>query len=207
MTLEEYIVKYGEKEGLRRWKKNEWNKRWRQEHQEYQKQWDQEHQGYQKQWRREHQEYQTQWCHNHQEQRRQNQRKWYQEHREEILELKKRYRQEHYKKIAEYRLTPLGRASALISSYRQKDHIQNRGECSLTAQWVISNIFTKRCIYCGESDWHKLGTDRINNNRPHTPENVVCCCVKCNKRRNTKDFLEFAYSMGAKDSDNLIIKY
>ena len=42
------------------------------------------------------------------------------------------------------------------------------------------------CCYCGETDWHKLGADRIDNSKPHSKENCVCACEKCNVER--RDF-------------------
>ena len=176
MTLQDYIIKYGEKDGLRRWKRNEANKRWQQEHKEYYKEY---------------------------------YKRWQQEHREERLESAKQYRKEHQEERAEYdkqyHQTPYGRALHLINSYRQNDRKYNRGECTLTVKWMVDNIFTRSCLYCGESDWRKLGTDRINNSKPHTIENVVCCCKKCNDKRKKKDILDFAYSIGAKDSDGLVV--
>ena len=97
---------------------------------------------------------------------------------------------------AEYRATPMGRAANLISSYRQEDKKYNRGECTLTAQWMVDNIFTSKCHWCGETDWTKLGCDRIDNSKPHTPDNVNPCCEECNKKRGTMDYYEFKKKWG-----------
>lgn len=105
---------------------------------------------------------------------------YYQANKERIVEQQKQYRQ-----------TPFGRASYLINGYKREDKKYNRGKCTLTAQWIVDNIFTKKCVYCGESDWTKLGCDRIDNSKPHTEDNVVCCCGGCNKKRGTKDFVEY----------------
>ena len=85
----------------------------------------------------------------------------------------------------------MGRASYLVGSYRQSDKLCNRGECTLTPEWIIDNIFTSKCHWCGETDWNKLGCDRIDNDKPHTPDNVNPCCDKCNKKRGTKTYEEF----------------
>ena len=74
---------------------------------------------------------------------------------------------------------------------KREDKKRNRGKCTLTAQWIMDYIFTKKCVYCGESDWKKLGCDRIDNSKPHTEDNVVCCCGECNTKRGTKEFEEF----------------
>ena len=82
-------------------------------------------------------------------------------------------------------------ASALVRRYRQSDLLYNRGECTITAEWVEEHIYTSRCFYCGCDDWHLLGCDRINNLKPHTPENVVPCCKRCNELRQRRDFKSF----------------
>lgn len=122
-------------------------------------------------------------------------KQYYQTNKEKILEQNKQYYQENKEKRLEYGKqryqTPMGRASKLANRHNQEDKKYNRGECSLTAQWIIDNIFTQKCIYCGESDWRKLGCDRKDNSLPHTPSNVVPCCGECNIKRNRKPFEEF----------------
>ena len=83
---------------------------------------------------------------------------------------------------AEYKSTQIGRAKYLLMNYRRADIEHNRGECTLTEDWIISNIFTQPCAHCGESDWKKLGCNRLDNNLPHTPDNVEPCCWECNIR-------------------------
>lgn len=146
---------------------------------------------------------------------------YYQKHKEEILEKhsewKKNnptYNEEYYKKNKvkylerdaayykdnrekvlkrqiEYQTTQVGRANNLLSSYRYSDRKRNRGECTLTAEWIINNIFTSNCHYCGKTNWKELGCDRIDNSKPHTPDNVVCCCDECNTKRGRKSYNEF----------------
>lgn len=91
-----------------------------------------------------------------------------------------------------YYATPFDRALALIKSYKYQDEkYYKRGKCTLTPEWIIDNIFTHKCHYCGEDDWEKLGCDRIDNSLPHTPENVVPCCAKCNIKRGTMNYQKF----------------
>lgn len=113
------------------------------------------------------------------------QQKAYREsHKEQKSAYNKLYQQSHTEELKAYRKTKVGRANYLLGSYRQKDHFYGRGECTLTSQWIIDHIFSGQvCCYCGESDWLKLGCDRIDNNKPHTPDNVVCSCGKCNNLR------------------------
>lgn len=97
---------------------------------------------------------------------------------------------------AEYRSTPFGRAKYLELNYKRLDEEKNRGECTLTAEWIEENIFTSVCHYCGETDWHKLGCDRIDNTKPHTPENCVPCCKHCNDKKNITTYEEFMRMIG-----------
>lgn len=126
--------------------------------------------------------------------------------KEKIIELKRKYRKENKDKISEYNKiynkirnkTPYGRAKNLINNYKQKDKKANRGECTLTPEWIVENIFSKPCHYCGETDWEKIGCDRIYNLKPHTPDNVVPCCQKCNTRRGRLSYEEFIMYMNKK---------
>lgn len=120
-----------------------------------------------------------------------NARRWVKRNPEKAKESKRRYYQNNIEHYKEYRSTQKGRAIYLLSRYRRSDKEKNRGECTLTVEWIIENIFSKPCHYCGESDWHNIGCDRIDNSLPHTPENVVPCCTDCNKERNQKSYEEF----------------
>lgn len=153
------------------------------------------------------QEYLKGYCRAKKEKKREANKRWAQAHPEKVREYSSRYRHAHPDKERArkqaYRETPMGRAIQLVKRYRQSDRETKRGECTLTAKWVVENIYTRRCLYCGESDWRVLGCDRKNNDKPHTPENVVCSCYMCNNKRGTMNILDFAYSIGAKDSDGL----
>ena len=122
------------------------------------------------------------------EERKEAQREYQKQYYQDNKEYKRQY-QKQYKK--QYRQTPMGRALYLISGYKRSDKKYNRGECTLTPEWIVENIFTKPCHYCGETDWTKMGCDRIDNSKPHTPDNVVPCCDKCNRQRGRKDYEEF----------------
>lgn len=99
----------------------------------------------------------------------------------------KEYQQQYHK---EWAATKLGRATTLANAYKQTDKKHNRDN-NIDAQWIIDNIFTSSCVYCGETDWRKLGCDRIDNSKGHIVDNVVCSCWKCNRERHTKPFDEF----------------
>ena len=99
-------------------------------------------------------------------------------------EKKKEYRQSNSKNKKEYdreyRKTPMGRASHLLSAYNRNDKKYNRGKGDLTAQWIVENIFTKKCVYCGKEGWEVIGCNRIDNDKPHSKDNVEPCCLEHN---------------------------
>lgn len=109
-----------------------------------------------------------------------------QKHKEEI----RQYYQDNKEKLAEYqkqyRQTPMGRANKLLGRYRHSDKETGRGECTLTAQWIVDNIFTKKCAHCEKTGWDVIGCNRLDNSLPHTPENVEPCCLECNKKLGAK---------------------
>lgn len=74
------------------------------------------------------------------------------------------------------------KASKMIASYRHKDKSLGLSICDITIPWMIDNILTKPCVYCG--DTQRVGCDRIDNSKGHTKDNVVPCCVECNAARN-----------------------
>lgn len=76
---------------------------------------------------------------------------------------------------------PMKRAALdRIHSHNQSDKINKRGEGDLTVEWYIENILSKSCVHCGETDWRKLGCNRLDNSKPHTKDNVEPCCRRCN---------------------------
>lgn len=120
-------------------------------------------------------------------------RKWYEENKDDFNAYHKEWIKEKRKKDP-----ILARAQRICDSYRTNDKKYNRGKCALTAKWIIENIFSKPCFYCGETGWEIMGCDRINNDLPHTPNNVVPCCKECNNKRRSKPFEEFCKEMGVK---------
>lgn len=121
--------------------------------------------------------------HKHKEKRNAYSRQYNEEHKERLNEYNKVYKLENPKQH---------RATQILGSYKKTDRKYNRGECTLTSQWIIDHIFSGQvCQYCGESDWEKLGCDRIDNDLPHTPDNVVCSCWDCNNKRGDKPYEDF----------------
>lgn len=142
-------------------------------------------------------EYQKQYNQDNKDKALEYQKQYRQENREKVSEQRKQYYKEYRGKVLEYQnqyyQTPIGRASRLINAYNSADKKYNRGKGDLTAQWIVDNIFTQPCHWCGKTDWTELGCDRINNDLPHTVDNVVPCCEECNKKRGTKAYEEFKH--------------
>ena len=86
------------------------------------------------------------------------------------------------KDITEKGVNIRAKASKMISSYKNKDYKNNTEICDISIDWMIDNILTQKCIYCG--DTKRIGCDRIDNLKGHTKDNVVPCCVECNTARN-----------------------
>ncbi len=133
--------------------------------------------------------------------RKESSKQYYQRNKEKRIEYSTEYRKGHKEKIAEkdakYRSTKRGKAVYRLYNYKLEDMKYNRGECTLTRDWIVDNIFSgQSCVYCGESDWTKLGCDRIDNSKPHTPENVVPCCVRCNKKKARFSYEKFMRMIG-----------
>lgn len=120
--------------------------------------------------------------------------------RESLNQKKREYNVTHQEQrktqMDNYYKTPIGRASNLTSSYKQMDKLNNVGETTITKEWIVENIFTKTCVYCGESDWHKLGCDRKDNSLPHTPDNCVPCCGDCNLKKGKMNYEEYKKRLG-----------
>ena len=177
--------------------KRETGRRWRETHPDYGKQYYQDN-------KEEIDERNKQYRQEHKEEIAERKKQYYQDNKEEIDEYKKQYQQEHKEEITEYhkqyRQTPLGRAHRLLGNYRIADKEMGRGKCTLTAQWIVDNIFTQKCHWCPETDWRELGCDRIDNSLPHTPDNVIPCCERCNKNRGKKTYDEYKKALRAEET-------
>lgn len=104
-----------------------------------------------------------------------------------MKEYNKRYYNSNKEKIQEKNLrygnTPKGRAIRLMCNYRHTDKRDGYKETvDFDVQWMVDNILYKPCAHCGETDWHKIGCNRIDNTKGHTMDNVEPCCKPCNDK-------------------------
>ena len=123
-------------------------------------------------------------------------RNGYQRHKDEILAKQKKYYKNNYDKISEYHKTKIARANNLLSQYKRID--KGKNEVDFDAKWIVDNIFSKSCVYCGESDWKKLGCDRKDNSKGHLIDNVVPCCYHCNCKKHTMNYHEYLEKIDGK---------
>lgn len=105
--------------------------------------------------------------------------------KEEFIE---RYGEEKYRKCLErvkkyFFISKESRAKMLLKGYKREDRMRRNAETTITAE-QIAEMFDNGCYWCGEKDWTKLGIDRLDNSKPHTLENCVCSCYKCNNKRS-----------------------
>ena len=99
---------------------------------------------------------------------------YYLNHREELIKKKIEYQKEYSK-------TPMGRAQRQYQQYKRMDERNGFGDViDFDARWIVDNIYTKKCAYCDETDWRKLGCNRIDNSKGHTKDNVEPCCFHHN---------------------------
>ena len=47
------------------------------------------------------------------------------------------------------------------------------------------------CVFCGESDWYKIGLDRKDNRLGHIRGNLQPCCKRCNSKKRELSNEEF----------------
>lgn len=118
-------------------------------------------------------------------------RRWREKHREQ-------WNAHMRKMVNDYHETKQGRAVNLLTSYRQFDARKFGVYPNLTKEDIIRICFSddSKCIWCGETDWHKLGLDRHTNQEPHDVGNVYCACHDCNVRRHKKTMGEFIEALG-----------
>ena len=207
MTKKEFIERYGEDAYK---KQLEINRKWREEHKEYKKE-------YLKAYRESNKEKISAYRSEHKKEIEEQRKRYRTENKEKIaarrhesyiknIEKIRAYKEQHKEEISAYnasrrnihreymavrRSTQHGRAESLVGSYNLRD--KKRGfdiSQNIDAEWMVDNIFNSSCIYCGESDWTKLGADRIDNTNGHTPDNCVCACRKCNENRSSNYSVE-----------------
>ena len=131
------------------------------------------------------------------EQSKENRRQYLIEYRKTNCEKAKAYHKQYnptyQKKVQDSKYL---KANSYVCHYRWADKESELEGFNLTREWIIENIFSSKCVYCGDNDWRHLGCDRIDNEKAHRIDNVVCSCGICNmerqrKRMSVKEFVEY----------------
>ena len=109
--------------------------------------------------------------------------------------------------IARKRLTPaLAGMRQTINGYKKA--AQKRGYAWQLSEAECESLFSGQCHYCGSAPgnykktrWHSggftyNGIDRKNNSLGYVPGNVVSCCSRCNRAKDTMSYSEFIQWIG-----------
>lgn len=145
-------------------------------------------------------EYQHQYFLKNKESIKARQRKWYLENKTRILDklhskyvprirkipgLTPSYSQE-YRRQVQRRLyyTPTSRYNHYKGTAKSKNHLFELSKEQFNQFWQ------KPCYYCGASISH-IGLDRMDNDKGYLIDNVVSCCIDCNKMKKTKSKEQF----------------
>ena len=128
-------------------------------------------------------------------------KKWASKNKESCREGSRKYRLTHHDEILTYKKKAFHnhkatRAYSLYRAYKRADDLRRNGGCTITKDWILENVYSgQKCSYCGCSEWRELGLDRIDNSLPHTPDNVVVSCTKCNNKRRESNYFSFRYGV------------
>lgn len=90
----------------------------------------------------------------------------------------------------------------MLSDYRKSARL--KGHTFQLSRQQVKSLGKDDCYYCGAKPSNQLkcsngrvityqGIDRLDNAKGYTPDNVVPCCIICNKMKkamNEGDFLE-----------------
>ena len=101
-------------------------------------------------------------------------------HGSTIDELR-RLKRENKTLISKYGESAFNKARSLFYASTRVDKDRKMSN-DLTVEWILENIYNKKCVYCDEAS-PNTGMDRINNGKEHSRSNVVPCCPLCNKTR------------------------
>lgn len=111
---------------------------------------------------------------------------------------------EWYRKgLSRHNTLPYGKAAFRSLYARYKASARNREIDWLIDRATFRELTTGDCHYCGEIPmmlmshngcngvYHYNGLDRLDNDGPYTPDNVVPCCGRCNRAKQTMSVDKF----------------
>lgn len=83
-----------------------------------------------------------------------------------------------------YRIT--NPVATIVNDCKASDKKKGRGENDLDRAFV-EELIRNGCSYCGD-DQLRMTLDRMDNSKPHTRENVVPSCIRCNYIRGSMPY-------------------
>jgi hypothetical protein len=89
--------------------------------------------------------------------------------------------------IRRLRAKPNSRELAIARYYRRNAKVSNR--VWALDQVMVETLLHAPCYYCGRDD--ALGIDRVDSTGGYTQDNVVSCCVTCNRAKLVMSQSEF----------------
>ena len=163
---------------------------------------------YMRKWRADHPDYARQRYAKKKDELREYHHSWCIEHKDEVNEYNRKYRQEHPDKIytpkhkkyyrqyqnMRYKTDPVYRAKIIFNTDKQRDKqkgLMPDNPTDYPTREEFIEMIQQPCIFCGETDWHKIGLDRIDSTKGHIRGNLQPCCKSCNDRKQDMSNEEF----------------
>jgi hypothetical protein len=113
--------------------------------------------------------------------------KWKADHPEHV----NRHRQHIHDR---YHNDPAYRGSRLFYRYKRLDIKKNVAPADPSEYPTLEEVnemLLQPCVFCNESDWHKIGLDRKDNRFGHIRGNIQPCCKRCNDKKGKRSNEEF----------------
>lgn len=142
-------------------------------------------------------EHQKRYRTEHKEENAEHQKKYRKEHKEEIAEYMKQWYAEHKKERLEYQkqyyVTLRGYCACIRKRNIQSDRLYGRIGEELPSDYPTIEDYMELLqlpdFYDGKQyDFSEMGLDRIDNDKPHTLDNVIPCTTEHNRQRGTIPF-------------------
>lgn len=93
-----------------------------------------------------------------------------------------------------YHNDPAYRGSRLFYRYKRLDIKKNVAPADPSEYPTLKEVnemLLQPCVWCGETDWHKIGLDRKDNRFGHVRGNIQPCCKRCNDKKGKLSNEEF----------------
>ena len=116
------------------------------------------------------------------------------------IEYRKKYYRKNKEKIKQQTKRRRNTSSGKFRAYIKGAKERNIKFCLTFKEF--ENFWQKPCRYCGDKI-KTIGLDRVNNKKGYIIDNVVPCCEKCNRMKNSynkKDFINHCIKIVRKNT-------